>query len=94
MFVGVVVPHLRVPNTQVEQFSPNVSRNPDIINVGILVAGCSLDFEKCSEGFLRQQSYAIKYQLGHPKALLGNAQRHSKGHFVPELVLYGIRLLA
>ena len=26
-----------------------------------------LDVEVCSEELLRQQSYAIKYQLGHPK---------------------------
>ena len=35
VFVGEVVPHLCVLNTQVEQFSLDVSCDPDIINVGI-----------------------------------------------------------
>ena len=30
-----------------------------------------LDVEDCSEELLRQQSYAIKNQLGHPRPLLG-----------------------
>ena len=50
-----------------------------------------LDVEECSEELLRQQSYAIKNQLGHPKPPLGALALEL---WMPELVLYGIRLLA
>ena len=38
----------------------------EVVRVGRLV---HLDVEDCSEELLRQQSYAIKNQLGHPKPL-------------------------
>ena len=34
------------------------------------------DVEDCSEELLRQLSYAIKNQLGHPKTLLGALERY------------------
>ena len=49
-----------------------------------------LDVEECSEELLRQQSYAIKNQLGHPKPPLGALALEL---WMPELVLYGKRLL-
>ena len=70
-----------------------------------------LDVEDFSEELLRQQSYVMKNQLGHPKPhtirfefvshpspvcnggiLRSKAPR--RGLWMPELVLYGIRLLA
>ena len=57
-----------------------------------------LDVEDCSEELLRQQSYAIKKQLGHPKLPtrgFGTQNTPIGGYFAcSSLVLYGIRLLA
>ena len=54
-----------------------------------------LDVEDCSEELLRQQSYAIKNQLGHPKPPtrgFGTQNTPIGGYFAcPSLVLYGIR---
>ena len=54
-----------------------------------------LDVEDCSEELLRQKSYAIKNQLGHPKPPTRSfeTQNIPVGRYFacPSLVLYGIR---
>ena len=56
-----------------------------------------LDVEECSEELLRQQSYAIKNQLGHPKPPtrgFGTQNTPIGGYFAcSSLVLYGIRIV-
>ena len=54
-----------------------------------------LDVEDCSEELLRQQSYDIKKQLGHPKpptSGFGTQNTPIGGYFAcPSLVLYVLR---
>ena len=63
---------------------------PELRGWCVMVLACTrlvhLDVEDCSEELLRQQSYAIKNQLGHPKPPI-------RGYFAcSSLVLYGIRV--
>ena len=57
-----------------------------------------LHVEECSEELLRQQSYAIKNQRGGskipPNGGILRSEASSREFWMPELVLYGIRLLA
>ena len=54
----------------------------------------NLDVEDCPEELLRQQSYAKKNQLGLTLGGILRSKATRRGLWMPELVLYGTKLLA